>query len=95
MPTDLPPYVKTEADGVVKQAKAPDAHVALLPVGLGAKGGDFNKIMQDTFTRIVLKNEDVKKVLDDQANQLNALMTELKTPCWSPDPASTGPCQAK
>ncbi len=95
LPTDLPPYVKTESDGVLKQARSADAHVALLPVGLGKKGGDFNKIMQDTFTRIVLKDEDIKKVLDDQATQLNALLTELKTPCWSPDPVSTGACQAK
>ncbi len=62
----------------------------LLPIGLGAKGGDFNKIMQDTLTRIVLKNEDIKTVLNDQATQLNALMTELKAPCWSPDPPSAG-----
>jgi multiple sugar transport system substrate-binding protein len=96
LPTDLPDYVRLEADGVVKQSKASDAKVALLPIGLGAKGGDFNKIMQDTLTRIVLKGEDIKTVLNDQANQLNALMTELKAPCWSPDPDSGGnACQAK
>ncbi|MBI5029024.1 MAG: extracellular solute-binding protein [Chloroflexi bacterium] len=95
LPTDLPDYVRLEADGVVKQSKAADAKVALLPIGLGAKGADFNKIMQDTLTRIVLKNEDIKTVLNDQATQLNALMTELKASCWSPDPPSTGACQAK
>ncbi len=95
LPSDLPDYVRLEADGVVKQSKAPDAKVALLPIGLGAKGGDFNKIQQDTLTRIVLKGEDIKTVLNDEANQLNALMTELKAPCWSPDPPSTGACQAK
>lgn len=95
LPTDLPAYIRTEADGVVKQSKASDGKVALLPIGLGAKGGDFNKIQQDTLTRIVLKGEDIKTVLNDQANQLNALMTELKAPCWSPDPPSTGACQAK
>jgi multiple sugar transport system substrate-binding protein len=95
LPTDLPAYVRIEADGVVKQSKAPDAKVALLPIGLGAKGGDFNKIQQDTLTRIVLKGEDIKTVLNDQATQLNALMTSLNAPCWSPDPPSTGACQAK
>lgn len=95
LPTDLPVFVRLEADGVVKQSKAPDAKVALLPIGLGAKGGDFNKIQQDTLTRIVLKGEDIKKVLDEQATALNALMTELKAPCWAPDPPSTGACQAK
>ena len=95
LPTDLPDYVRIEADGVVKQSKAPDAKVALLPIGLGTKGGDFNKIQQDTLTRIVLKGEDIKTVLNDEANQLNALMTSLNAPCWSPDPPSTGACQAK
>jgi multiple sugar transport system substrate-binding protein len=95
LPTDLPAYVRLEADGVVKQSKAPDAKVALLPIGLGTKGGDFNKIQQDTLTRIVLKGEDIKTVLNDQATQLNALMTSLNAPCWSPDPPSTGACQAK
>ncbi len=95
LPTDLPAYVRYEADGVVKQSKAPDAKVALLPIGLGSKGGDFNKIQQDTLTRICIKGEDIKTVLNDEANQLNALMTELKAPCWSPDPVSTGACQAK
>jgi len=96
LPTDLPEYVRLEADGVVKQSKASDAKVALLPIGLGAKGGDFNKIQQDTLTRIVLKGEDIKTVLNEQATRLNALMNELKAPCWSPDPSSgCQPCQAK
>lgn len=96
LPTDLPDYVRLEADGVIKQSKSPDAKVALLPIGLGAKGGDFNKIMQDTLARIVIKGEDIQTVLNDQATQLNALMTDLKAPCWSPDPNSAGkPCQAQ
>ena len=96
LPTDLPDYVKLESEGVVKQSKASDAKVALLPIGLGAKAGDFNKIQQDTLTRIVLKGEDIAKVLDDEANQLNTLMNDLKAPCWSPDPDSGGkPCLAK
>ena len=96
LPTDVPAHVKLELDGVVKQSKAPDAKVALLPIGLGGKAGDFNKIQQDTLTRILLKGEDIKKVLDEQATQLNTLMNELKAPCWSPDPDSGGkPCLAK
>lgn len=95
LPANLPDYVKLESDGVLKQAQAADAKVALLPIGLGAKSGDFNKIQQDTLTRIVLKGEDIKKVLEDEATQLNALMTELKAPCWAPDPPSTGACLAK
>lgn len=96
LPTDLPEFVRLEAEGVVKQSKAPDAKVALLPIGLGAKGGDFNKIQQDTLTRIVIKGEDIKKVLEEEGAKLNALMAELKAPCWAPDPDSAGkPCQVK
>lgn len=96
LPTDVPAHVKLELDGVVKQSKAPDAKVALLPIGLGGKAGDFNKIQQDTLTRILIKGEDIKKVLDEEGAKLSALMTELKTPCWYPDPDSAGkPCQVK
>ena len=96
MPADLAPYLKIEADGVQKQSKHPDAKVALLPIGLGAKGGEFNKVQLDTFQRIVIKGEDIQKVLDDQAKILNTVMTDAKAPCWRPDPDSgTSPCQAK
>jgi multiple sugar transport system substrate-binding protein len=39
---------------VQAQSKAADAKVALLPIGLGAKGGEFNKVQLDTFQRIVI-----------------------------------------
>ena len=95
LPADLPPHLKIEADGVAKQAKSPDAKVALLPIGLGAKGGEFNKVQLDTFQRIVIKGEDIQKVLTEQAAILQAVMNDTKAPCWKPDPVSTGPCQVK
>lgn len=95
LPADLPPHLKIEADGVAKQAKSPDAKVALLPIGLGAKGGEFNKVQLDTFQRIVIKGEDITKVLTEQAAILQAVMNDSKAPCWKPDPPSTGPCQVK
>ncbi len=95
MPANMPAYSKSIADAVIAMGKAPGAKVSLLPIGLSTKSGDFNKIMQDSFTRIVIKGEDVAKVLEEQATALNAIMNEVKAPCWSPDPASTGPCQAK
>jgi multiple sugar transport system substrate-binding protein len=66
-----------------------------LPIGLGAKGGEFNKVMQDTFQRILVKNEEIQKVLNEQAAILQTVMNDTKAPCWRPDPASTGPCQVK
>jgi len=93
LPADLAPHLKLMADGVSKQAKHPDAKVALLPIGLGAKGGEFNKVQLDTFQRIVIKNEDITKVLTEQAAILQTIMNDTKAPCWKPDPVSTGPCQ--
>ena len=95
LPSDLAAHLKMEAEAVQAQSKAPDAKVALLPIGLGAKGGEFNKVMQDTFQRILVRNEDIRKVLDEQAVILQAVMNDTKAPCWRPDPASTGPCQVK
>jgi multiple sugar transport system substrate-binding protein len=42
LPTNLPPAVKLLAYGIAKTQDAKDAAVALLPVGLGSKGGEFN-----------------------------------------------------
>lgn len=95
LPADLPTAIKLEADGVVKQSKAKDARVALLPIGLGAKGGEFNKVQLDTFTRIILKGEDIQKVLAEEGANLQKVMTDAKAACWLPDPPSTGPCQVK
>ena len=95
LPSDLAPYLKLEADAVQAQSKSADAKVALLPIGLGAKGGEFNKVQLDSFQRIVIKNEDITKVLSDEAAILQQVMNDTKAPCWRPDPASTGPCQVK
>ena len=95
LPSDLAAYLKVEADAVQAQSKSPDAKVALLPIGLGAKGGEFNKVQLDTFQRIVVKGEDIQKVLNEQAAILQTVMNDTKAPCWRPDPASTGPCQVK
>jgi multiple sugar transport system substrate-binding protein len=95
LPSDLAAHLKVEADAVQAQSKAPDAKVALLPIGLGAKSGEFNKVQLDTFQRIVVKGEDIQKVLNEQAAILQTVMNDTKAPCWRPDPASTGPCQVK
>lgn len=95
LPADLPPHLKIEAEGVQKQSKHPDAKVALLPIGLGAKGGEFNKVQLDTFQRIVIKGEDIQKVLNEQAVILQNVMNDTKAACWRPDAPSTGPCQVK
>jgi multiple sugar transport system substrate-binding protein len=95
VPAELNPGIKLESDAVQKQAAAKDALVSLLPIGLGAKGGDFNTVYLDTFQRIIIKNEDVQAVLDAQAKTLQGIMDESKAGCWAPDPPSEGPCKVK
>lgn len=92
LPPNLAPGIKLLAGAVAATQGAKDALVSLLPVGLGAKGGEFNKVYSDTFQRIVLRNEPVKTVLADQANVLATLMKDTGAPCWAPDKPSQGPC---
>lgn len=92
LPADLRPGVKLLASAVDATQNAKDAVPSLLPVGLGAKGGEFNKVYMDTFQRIVLRNEPVKTVLEQQAKVLDDLMKQTGAPCWAPDKPSQGPC---
>ena len=91
--SDLPVGIGIEAGAVSAQANAPDALPALLPVGLGERGGEINQIFRNAFERIVLNGEDIETVLAEEAAILQALMDETGAPCWAPDPASDGPCQ--
>ncbi len=95
IPTDLSAGVRLEADAVAKQATAKDAIPSLLPIGLGAKGGELNKVYLDTFSRIILKSEAIQPVLDDEAKILQSILDDTKAGCWPPDPPSDGPCKVK
>ena len=90
---NLPAGIQMEADAVTKMNASKDAFPALLPAGLGTRGADWNKAYNDTFTRIIMKNEDIATVLADQAKVIQAILNDTKAPCWAPDPPSTGPCQ--
>jgi multiple sugar transport system substrate-binding protein len=92
MPADLPNAAKALGPAVTAMTSAPDALPALLPVGLGDKGGQFNQVYVDTFERFVLGGQDIRQVLDQQAETLRALMTETGAPCWLPDASSDGAC---
>ncbi len=95
VPSELNPGIKLESEAVQKQSAAKDALVSLLPIGLGAKGGDFNNVYLDTFQRIIVKGEAVQTVLDAQGKTLQGIMDETKAGCWAPDPPSDGPCKVK
>ena len=75
------------------QQRSKDALASLLPVGLGAQGGNYNRVFTDTFMRIVVNKEDINKVLDDQGQKLQDVLNAAAAPCWKPDPPSTGTCQ--
>jgi multiple sugar transport system substrate-binding protein len=90
--SDLPEGVAIEAGAVTAQAGASDALPALLPVGLGERGGEINQIFRNAFDRIVLDGEDIAAVLDEEGTNLQTLMDETGAPCWAPDSPSDGPC---
>lgn len=95
LPPDLSPGLKMAVAAIQGTGQAKDSMAAMLPVGLGAKGGEFNKAFLDTFQRIVLRNEPIKDVLARQGETIQRIMTDANAPCWKPDPASTGVCQVK
>ncbi|MDP2080392.1 MAG: ABC transporter substrate-binding protein [Pseudotabrizicola sp.] len=92
LPEDMPASVKASGPAIAAMTGAADALPALLPMGLGDKGGQFNQVYTDTFERIILAGQDIRTVLDSQAEVLRALMIEANAPCWAPDAASDGPC---
>lgn len=92
-PANLDPGLKAEGDAVAKMLAAPDAKPALLPVGLGAKGGEFDKVFLDTFQLIVLRGRPPQEVLDREGKVMQHILDEVHARCWAPDPASTGTCQ--
>jgi multiple sugar transport system substrate-binding protein len=81
------------AAAIKTQQRSKDALASLLPVGLGAQGGNYNRVFTDTFMRIVVNKEDINKVLDDQGQKLQDVLNAAAAPCWKPDPPSTGTCQ--
>lgn len=92
LPDDLPPSAVALNGAINAMTNSEEALPALLPIGLGDLGGQFNQVYTDTFERIVLAGQDVQTVLDEQANVLRDLMEQAGAPCWAPDEPSEGPC---
>jgi len=89
---DLPEGIAIEAAAVNAQANSPDALPALLPVGLGDRGGEINQIFRAAFTRIVFDGEDIQTVLDAEGASLHSLLQDTGAACWPPDAPSEGAC---
>jgi len=92
LPPDLDPGLKLGVAAIERTQSAKDALPTLLPIGLGQRGGEFDKVYMDTFQLIVLRGQKPRAVLDREAETLRRIMTETAAPCWTPDPASTGAC---
>jgi multiple sugar transport system substrate-binding protein len=92
LPQKLPPAAVALGKAVTAMTNAPDALPALLPVGLGERGGKFNQVYTDTFERVVLGGQDLRQVLDDEAGILRSLIQDAGARCWAPDASSDGPC---
>jgi multiple sugar transport system substrate-binding protein len=95
LPPDLEPGLKLAASAIEKMQSAKDALPALLPIGLGQRGGEFDEVFMDTLQLVVLRGQKPRAVLDREAETLTRLMTEIGAPCWQPDPPSTGVCQVQ
>jgi multiple sugar transport system substrate-binding protein len=92
----LPAGVRVASAGMAATLNAPDGIASRLPVQLGRKNGEFNKIYVDTFTRIVLRGEDIRRVLNEESRWLNELLEDARVPCWAPDaPSGTQPCRVQ
>ena len=95
LPPDLDPGLRLGANAIEKMQSAKDALPALLPIGLGQRGGEFDKVFMDTFQLVVLRGQKPRAVLDRETETLKRLMTETSASCWQPDPPSPGVCQVQ
>ncbi len=93
--SDLPAGVAKQLAAVETLTTAADAIPSLLPVGLGARGGEINEIFRNAFDRVVNQGQDIQTVLDEEGATLQTLMDETGAACWAPDPPSEGACQVE
>ncbi|MBX3062169.1 MAG: carbohydrate ABC transporter substrate-binding protein [Anaerolineae bacterium] len=91
--SNLPAGIAKQLEAVEAQSNSADSIVALLPIGLGDRGGEINQLFRNVFNRIVIEGQDIQTVLDEEGAALQKLMTETGASCWAPDPAGDGPCQ--
>lgn len=92
---DLNEGIKMANQAMTDQSLSKVSKAGVIPAGLGAKGGEYNKFFIDSFTRIVIRNEDVKAVVQEQGAALDTFMKAANVPCWLPDPVGTAACAVK
>jgi len=95
LPADLEPSLQMSGVAIRKTQSAVDAIRALPPIGLGARGDEFDQIFLDTFQFIAQRGQNARAVLDREAETLQRLLVETGAPGWEPDPPSPGPCRVQ
>jgi multiple sugar transport system substrate-binding protein len=93
LPQDVEPGLRMAAGVIAKLQSADDAVPTSMPLGLGERAEDFDKVFMDAFQLIVLRGQNPRAVLDKQAEILRRLMTEAGAPCWQPEAVTAHPCQ--
>ncbi len=93
VPADAGAAIQAEAADLLAPFASGDALPALLPVGLGERGGEFNEAYRNAFLRIIFDGEDIATVLASEGDRVQEILDSQQAPCWPPDPASDGTCQ--
>ena len=91
-PVDLPPAVRATGAAIQRMVSAPDALPVVPPPDFVDLTYRFSDVYVETFDRILYRGEDIRTVLDSEAENLRRVMNEPGVPCWAPDPPSLGPC---
>jgi multiple sugar transport system substrate-binding protein len=76
---------------VREQSSSPASITTLLPIGLGERGDDYNKLFMLTFSDIVLGGTDIAAVLNANAAKLQRILDESNASFWPPDKAGERP----
>jgi len=80
---------------VSNQISSKESIITTLPYGFGEEINRFNLIYRSSFTKIVLRNKKITKVLDDQTRKLQSLLATTYARCFPPDAPSIGPCPVR
>ena len=84
LPTDLSEGVRIAGAAITAQSGSPSALPSLLPVGIGERNGEFNKIYTDTFQRVVIRGQDIEGALATEGQKLASIMQAAGAACWQP-----------
>ncbi|MFA6505266.1 MAG: ABC transporter substrate-binding protein [Treponemataceae bacterium] len=90
---NIPKHLKELSEAVQRQANSKNGVATLLPIGLGDRAGDFNKVFILTFSKIVLEGNDISRALNANAAELQKILNEQNAKCWLPDVSDARPCK--